>query len=160
MKKLLLVALISLFLIPLQAQEDKPAQRLVVHQRTGEKVFFDLEEEPVTTFDKGNLVIKTSKTTVIYLLENVQKYTYEGVSTGIEQPAVAPGNLLVRQNNEMMTIDGLKNDALVEIYSADGKLLQSTHAKQKQTTVLSLQNYSPGTYIINAGGASFKFVKQ
>ena len=50
--------------------------------------------------------------------------------------------------------------ANVAIYAADGKLLISRQAVGGQTTVLPMTAFPAGNYIINAGGASFKFVKQ
>ena len=78
--------------ISLSAQNDA-TQRMVVWQRSGEKVYFDLTEEPETTFENGKLVIKTTKTTVYYLLENVLRYTFEGVSTAIDELKLKPGEV-------------------------------------------------------------------
>ena len=142
------------------AQDDKPEQKLVVHLRSGEKVMFVLDEEPVTTFDGGQLVLTTSKTRVIYNLENVQKYTHEGVATGLDSPKLKKGDILVRQNNEMMMIEGLPADMQVDVYSADGKLILSKKASAGQATMLSLIGQPSGIYIVNAGSVSFKFVKQ
>ena len=45
-------------------------------QADGQVVTFDLDEEPVTTYSNGSLVITTSSITVTYTLEQVRKYTY------------------------------------------------------------------------------------
>ena len=142
------------------AQEEQPVQKLNVHMMDGQVVTFLLDQEPVTTFENGNLVITTNQGVYSYPLAQMKKYTHEGLPEGIDLPTVAPGDILVRQNNEMMLIDGLPSNTQVEVYSADGKLILSQHAVGGQSTLLNLANQPQGTYIVNVGQTSFKFVKQ
>ena len=143
------------------AQEAQPVQKLNVHMMNGQVVAFLLDDEPVTKFEPGKLIIQTSgDAPIMYLIENVRKYTYEGIPTGIDVPVVAPGTIQVRQNNEMMVIDGLPDKANVAVYNVDGKLLFTQQATGGQSTSIVMSAYPAGNYIINAGGASFKFVKQ
>lgn len=143
------------------AQEEQPVQKLNVHMMDGQVVTFLLDDEPVTKFEPGQLIIQSSgDAPIIYLIENVRKYTYEGLPEGIDAPVVAPGTILIRQNNEMMVIDGLPDKANVAVYNVDGKLLFTQQATGGQSTSILMTAYPAGNYIINAGGASFKFVKQ
>ena len=143
------------------AQEEQPVQKLNVHMMDGQVVTFLLDDEPVTKFEPGKLILQTSgDAPIIYLIENVRKYTYEGLPEGIDAPVVAPGTILIRQNNEMMVIDGLPDKANVAVYNVDGKLLFTQQATGGQSTSILMTAYPAGNYIINAGGASFKFVKQ
>jgi len=142
-------------------EESTPVQKLNVHMMNGQVVTFLLDDEPVTKFEPGKLILQTSKESpIIYLIENVRKYTHEGLPEGLESPVVAPGSVLIRQNNEMMLIDGLPDKANVAVYTMDGKMLFSKRAVAGQPTMLLMSTYPAGTYFINAGGASFKFVKQ
>lgn len=161
MRKLFsLIATIAVVL-SVMAQDDKPVQKLIVHMRDGQRLEFLLDDEPVTRFEPGKLVLQTSKQSpVMYLIENVQRYTHEGIAEGLESPVVAPGNILVRQNNEAVAIDGLPDNANVAVYTPDGRLLISCKAVGGQTTLLSLKDLPQGNYIIHAGSASFKFVRQ
>lgn len=143
------------------AQDEQLVQKLNVHMMDGQVVTFLLDQEPVTKFEPGQLILQTSgDAPIIYLLENVRKYTYEGLPEGIDAPVVAPGTILIRQNNEMMLIDGLPDKANVAVYNVDGKLLFTQQATGGQSTSILMTAYPAGNYIINAGGASFKFVKQ
>jgi hypothetical protein len=162
MKKLLLLFAALLMVSAAWAQEEQaPVQKLNVHMTNGQVVTFLLDDEPVTKFEPEKLIIQTSgSSSFIYLIENVRKYTYEGIPTGIDVPVVAPGTIQVRQNNEMMLIDGLPDKADVAVYSVDGKLLFTKKAVGGQSTSVLMTAYPAGNYIINAGGASFKFVKQ
>ena len=164
MKKIFPLFAALLLVSAVWAQEEQaPVQKLNVHMMDGQVVTFLLDQEPVTKFEPGKLIIQTSDDApVMYLIENVRKYTYEGLPEGIDAPVVAPGTIMVRQGKDMVAIDGLPDKANVAIYAADGKLLISRQAVGGQTTVLPMTAFPAGNYIINinAGGASFKFVKQ
>ena len=161
MRKFFILLSLLLFIGRAWAQESTPVQKLNVHMMNGQVVTFLLDDEPVTTFEPGKLIIQTSgDAPIIYLIENVRKYTYEGIPEGIDAPIVAPGTIMVRQGNDMVALDGLPDKANVSIYSADGKLLIIRQAVGGQTTMLPMTAFPAGNYIINAGGASFKFVKQ
>ena len=161
MKKILPLLVALLMVSAAWAQEEQPVQKLNVHMMDGQVVTFLLDQEPVTTFEPGQLIIQTSGTSpIIYLIENVRKYTYEGLPEGIDSPVVAPGGILIRQNNEMMLIDGLPDKANVAVYTMDGKMLFAKRAVAGQSTMLIMGTYPAGTYIIHVGGASFKFVRK
>ncbi len=161
MKKILPLLVALLMVSAAWAQEEQPVQKLNVHMMDGQVVTFLLDQEPVTTFEPGQLIIQTSGTSpIIYLIENVRKYTYEGLPEGIDSPVVTPGSILIRQNNEMMLIDGLPDKANVAVYTMDGKMLFAKRAVAGQSTMLIMGTYPAGTYIIHVGGASFKFVRK
>ena len=159
MRKILLLIALCAATGAMMAQ-DAPVQKLNVWKMDGTQIQFLLTDEPVTTFENGNLVITTNQGQYSYPLAQMLKYTHEGLPEGIDVPTVAPGDILVRQNNEMMLIDGLPDKAQVSVYSADGKMLFNKQAVGGQATSVMMSMYPAGSYIINAGGASFKFVKQ
>ena len=145
----------GLMMSGLQAQTT---HKLVVHRAAGEAVVFDLEEEPVTTFVDGALLITTTQTQIAIPLNEVSKYTYESWAQAID--AVDASTLLIRQTAERIEIDGLTDHALVELYDLDGRLLTRMRAEEAKTTIVSLTAIPDGTYVINAGGTSYKFMKQ
>ena len=160
MRKIILAfVLCTLSFCPLFSQ-DAPVQKLNVWKMDGTQIQFLLTDEPVTTFENGNLVITTNQGQFSYPLAQMSKYTHEGLPEGVDLPTVAPGDILVRQNNEMMLIDGLPDKANVAVYNVDGKLLFTQQATGGRSTSILMTAYPAGNYIINAGGASFKFVKQ
>ena len=152
--------LISMLAWSIGSIAQTTTQRLVVWQKSGGKVYFDLAEEPETTFENGQLVIKTSKTTAYYLLENVLRYTYEGAMTAIEGPKLRPGEVIFRQGADQMAFDGLADGTRLAVYALDGKQLQTITAHGGQQTVVSLAGQPAGTYIVKIGDATFKFVKR
>lgn len=142
------------------AQAQDRTQRLVVWQKSGEKVYFDLDEEPETTFESGQLVIKTTKATVYYQLENVLRYTYEGIATAIETLKLRPGEVVFRQSRDQMTLDGLAAGTVISVYTLDGRLIETQTATDGQTAVVTFANQPVGTYIVKAADATYKFLKR
>ena len=159
MKKFTLL-LSALLLVGGVWAQDAPVQKLNVHMMDGSQLQFLLTDEPVTTFENGNLVITTNQGVYSYPLAQMKKYTHEGLPEGIDVPTVAPGTIMVRQNNEAILIDGLPDNVVVDVYSADGKLILSQRSTAGQSTLLNLVAQPQGTYIVNVGKTSFKFVKQ
>ena len=76
-------------------------QRLVVWLNNGEKVFYDLEENPKTTFSGTGVMIETNTVTVNYSMEQVLKYTYEKTTTGIRD--LKENEVRVSQNGNTIT---------------------------------------------------------
>lgn len=157
-QKVTLLTLLLMLAMTTWAQDT--TQRLVVWQKSGEKVYFDLTEEPETTFEGTQLVIKTTKTTVYYQLANVLRYTYEGNMTDIDGLKLRPGEIIFRQGNDQMAFDGLPDGTVLEVYSLDGKKLFTKQARGGQRTVLSLAGYPSGTYLVKVGDATYKFLKR
>lgn len=157
-RKLTLMTLLLMMVVGLWAQNT--TQRLVVWQKSGEKVYFDLEEQPRTTFEGSQLVITTSKTTVFYQLENVLRYTYEGTMTAIDGPSLKPGEIRFLQGEDKMSFDGLPDGLDISVYSLDGKLLKTLKSHGGEQTVISLAGYPTGTYIVKVGDATYKFLKR
>lgn len=160
MRKIHLLIALFAAIGAMMAQDSMPVQKLNVWKMDGSMISFLLTDEPVTTFENGNLVITTNQGVFSYPLAQMKKYTHEGLPEGIETPSVAPGDILVRQNDEQMLIEGIPDNQLVEVYSADGKLILSKRAVGGQSTLLSLIGQPQGAYIVNIGKTSFKFVKQ
>ena len=150
-----------LLLATLTSWADDETQRLVVWQKGGQKVYFKLTEEPETTFEGGNLVIRTSRTTVSYPLTNVLRYTYEGGTiTDVGDVKMRPGEVRFLQNAEQMAFDGLQDGTILEVYTLDGVKIKTVKAQGGQRTVVSLADQVAGTYIVKAGEATYKFLKR
>ena len=158
MRKILLLLIALCAATGAMMAQDAPVQKLNVWKMDGSMISFLLTDEPVTTFENGNLVITTNQGVFSYPLAQMKKYTHEGLPEGIEN-TVAPGTILVRQNNEQMLIEGLPDNMPVSVYNMDGKQIFSQRATGGQTMLISLIGQPQGTYVINAGSTSFKFVK-
>ena len=159
MKQRLLILFMSLMAVASGAWADTQ-QRLIVWMKNGEKVYFNLVEEPETTFENGKLVIKTTKTTVYYQLENVLRYTYDGDMTDVVGSKLRPNEIRFMQGTDQMAFEGLTDGAQLEIYSLDGVKIGTMLAKEGERTTISFQNRPAGTYIVKVGDATYKFLKR
>lgn len=117
-RKLLTIILLLVVAIAMKAQDN--TKRLVVWQKSGEKVYIDLAELPETTFEDGLLVIRGSKTSVQFQLSNILRYTYEGVgNTGIEQ--ISDGRTIsIAKDGDCVTLHNLRDGTTASVYSANG----------------------------------------
>ena len=140
--------LISLLAWSIGSIAQTATQQLVVWQKSGEKVYFDISELPETTFEDGQLVITTSKATVYYQLENVLRYTYEGIKSGIDLMA-----------GERSVSISRKAGTVVSLYSANGVLIKQQTA-DGQSLTLSVKNHPSGVYLVKAGKETIKLMKQ
>ena len=159
MKTKLTLTLLLLFCAGLTMQAQTPKQQLVVWQKNGDKVRFDLAELPETTFTNGQLVVTTSKTTVYYQLENILRYTYEGVKTAID---LMPNerSVVVSRDGDAVTFENLKAGTTVSIYAANGTLVEQLTAAEGQPLRCSVSSHPNGVYLVKAGSQTIKLLKQ
>lgn len=155
-QKLILITCLMALTISAWAQL---APRLVVWLKSGEKVYYNLSELPETSFEGGQLIIKTQTVTVPYLLENVQRYTYEGAGTGIDlQPSERSVNV-TKDGNEV-TLRNLEDGSVVSLYAANGVLLEQRTAEGRRPITVSIAQRAAGVYIVKCGTETIKLLKR
>ena len=158
MKKVLLLLLMALVL-PMVASADDETQRLVVWHKNGEKTYFELNEMPETTFEGGLLVIRSSKTTVSYQMENILRYTYEGVSTSITDLQPSERAVIIAKDGDGVTFRNLPGSSAVSVYSTNGVLLEQRTAIEGQPLTVSVAQRPAGVYVVKAGKETIKLMK-
>ena len=135
-------------------------KRLVLWQKSGEKVYFDLNDMPETTFENGMLVIKTNNASVQYHLENILRYTFEGTgNTGINlQPSER--SISISQTGDEVTMRNLSEGTTVTVYAANGTLLEQRTVSGRSPFTLSVAQRPAGVYIVKAGSETIKLMKR
>lgn len=157
-RKILMTLLLAASATGAWAQDDAE-QTLVVWLKDGSQVRYLLADEPKTTFEDGVLYLNTNKVSISYLLQNVLRYTFEGIpSVGIGQ--LRPGEVQVYQTEEAVNFKGLSDGTPVYVYSTDGKLLGTQTARKGETTEVSLNGLPAGTYILKVKDQTLKFYKK
>lgn len=156
-RKLTLMTLLLMMVVGLWAQNT--TQRLVVWQKSGEKVYFDLNEMPETTFENGLLVIRSSKTTVSYQLENILRYTYEGVIPSSVDLLPSEREVIIAKDGDGVTFRNLRDGSTVSVYSANGMLVDQRTATADQPLTISVAQHPAGVYIVKAGKETIKLMK-
>lgn len=154
-KCLLVLALALAYQLPTWAD----GHALQIWQADGQIVTISLNEEPVTTYSEGNLIITTTSTTITYPLEQIDRYTYvtENVSEG---DGVPDGIKSIFSNDgETLTLKGLKSISEICIYSASGQLIRTVKASGDKVAV-SLSQLPTGVYLVKANGVTYKISKR
>ena len=136
------------------AQTDTPTPRLIVWLKSGERVSYELQDQPETTFEEGLLIIKTATVTVTYQLSNVLRYTYEDLYDSVDAPS-QPG-IVVAQKGGTLYLSNLKGGTPVRIYTTAGILLNTLTAQEGQTLEVSLAAQPAGIYIVKAADQTLK----
>ena len=150
-----LLLVVALFAASAVKGEDRT---LNVWKSDGTVVSFSLDEVPVTTYTDGNLVIKTTKTTVTYPLEQVKKYTYSSVTDALFAPKSESATL--SQDGEMLTFTGLKPQTHISVYNVSGQLVRTLKARSLGKTTVSVANLPVGVYVVKVNGVTYKITKR
>ena len=158
-QRLLLLSLLFCFAAT-EMWAQTTTKRLVLWQKSGEKVYFDLNDMPETTFENGLFVIKTNNATFQYQMDNVLRYTFEGVgNTGI---SLLPSERSISMSKEgdEVTMRNLRIGTVVTIYAANGTILETKHVTDNQPLTLSVAQRPASVYIVKAGSETIKLLKQ
>lgn len=125
--------------------------------KSGEKVYYDLEEQPKTTFSGKDIVITTNTLEVTYPLTQVLRYTYDNAVTGIESTS---DGVHISRKGDVVTFQNLSFSTTVQLFTIDGMLLETYDVEKKNSASISLKPYPTGIYILKVGGVSFKMIKR
>lgn len=134
------------------------AQRLIIWQKDGSKVSYNLDEQPKTTFTSEDLVITTATSTISYPLAKIQRYTYEGAQLSVRD--VKSQGISISHNGDLIIVKGMTSGKNVTVYSMDGVQLLSKLSDGAEQLSLSLSSLPMGAYIIKADEISYKFLKR
>ena len=147
---------ILLLILATGAWAQGVTQQLVVWHKNGEKVRFNLTEEPRTTFEGGQLVITTSKGTTYYQLSNIQRYTFEGISSGIE---AVTRDLTFGQTADGAVLNNVEAGTVVRLYDTAGMLLEEKTSDGSPIS-FSLSSRPAGVYVVSLKDKNFKISKR
>jgi hypothetical protein len=136
--------------------QSSSQQRLVVWLKGGDKVYYQIDEVPVTTFQGQQLVIKcNNQAAVYYQRDNVLRYTFEGLVNGID---LLPNehSVSVNRESDAVTFENLPEGTAVQVYNVGGVLLETLNAVERQPLTVSISQRPRGMYIIKAGSQTIK----
>lgn len=155
MKTTKILLLLLTFFVSQAAMADDLV--LQVWQADGKVMNINLNEQPVTTYSDGQLIITTTKTTVTFPLEQVVKYTYTD-ATGISSPEAVGSKMSA--DGESITFTGLKANTPVYLYTVAGQLVSTVTATGQSKTTVSVSGFPVGVYVVKANGVTFKITKR
>ncbi len=156
--KTLIKTTTTIFLLLFIGKGMTMAQRLVIWQKDGSKVSYNLDEQPKTTFTSEDLVIITTTSTISYPLAKIQRYTYEGAQLSVRD--VKAQGISISHDDNLIIVKGLASGKNVTVYSLDGVQLLSKLSGGTDQLTLSLSSLPLGAYIIKADEITYKFLKR
>ena len=145
-------------LLTLLSSITAKSQTLVIWQKDGSKVSYNLDEQPKTTFTTEYLVITTTTKTINYPLSQILRFTYEGGSLSVHDVEVKGIN--VTQQEDDIIVDGLPVGKSATVFSVDGKQLLSKRSDCSNRLTLSLSKLPSGVYIVKAESVTYKITKR
>lgn len=153
-----IILTITILLLSLFFSENVCAQRLIIWQKDGSKVSYNLDEQPKTTFTADNLVITTATTTINYPLSKIRRYTYEGAQLSVRN--VKEQGISISHDGNNIIVKGLPKGKSVTIHRIDGTQLLAKRSDGSARLTLSLNSLPAGVYVIKADEITYKFLKQ
>ena len=152
--RLLLLSVLCLFASTVIA-EDLVLQ---VWLGDGQVMSINLNEEPRTTYNDGNLVITTTKTTISYPLEHVKRYTYASSSSSISSPKGVEATFSA--DGETLMFKGLKAGTSIMLYNVAGQLLRKVAPTTEGHAAVSVSKLPTGVYVVKMNDATYKITKR
>ena len=134
----ILTLLLTLFTLGTWAQDEAAKDPVIViwlNDGNSQQVLFD--EMPVFTFDNGVMTLKGEETELSWPLENVNKFTFGNVSTGI-------------RDVKTTDLDILSDNCVA--YDLNGRVVKQN--------LKSLSELPKGVYIIKNGRVTTKVVRK
>ena len=133
-------------------------QMLQVVKMDGQTHTINLNQEPVTTYEDGNLVITTINAIVTYPLEVVRKFVFISGTEDIQN--IKGDKFEISKDGRFLTLSGLKNDTDAYLYSVNGILMERIHVTASTSISINLESYPLGVYMIKVDGATYKILNQ
>ena len=138
------------------ASYAKGYEGILVTMVDGTTATINFDENPIIKLKPEKLVVQTDIATTEFDRSKVARFNYvtdlSGVE-GIDRSAVTIGN-----NGSTLYLSGLPTDSAIDVYSSDGKLLESVRATGNHT--IEISGLPAGVYIVSVNGVSTKITKQ
>lgn len=139
------------------AQESQ--MQLIVWAKDNTKVAYILSEKPKVTFTKTDLVITANGIRVSYALENMARFTYElSEITAIRN--LETDEKSFKLEGESLLFSALKTNSTIAIYALNGTLVMKKNMRKSGEYALPLSNLTPGVYMVNVNGLTYKIAKR
>ena len=155
---LLMLALLSLQGTVSVLHAEGEGQMLVLYRKNGQKIVYNLEDEPNIRFQAGKLVIMTDRLRAEYVLGDVVSYRFEGNIDAISTPR-AKGTGFEQKGDEIV-VYGRRSGEPVMLFNPAGALLVQKEVGSDGTASMTLAGQPKGVYVVTVGEESIKFMKR
>ena len=155
MKRILTLLCTVLMAVPVFSQNT-----LTIHQKDGHQFSFGFDDKPIITYTDTDLVLKTTKTEVMYPLASLSKFTLTDVEDAVI-PIKQDGNTAkLELDSYMVSITGTKAGIAVTLIGPDGKTVGTYKTDSEGSVSFSIADLPKGLYIINSENLTCKIQKK
>jgi hypothetical protein len=130
---------------------------LTVHLGNNEAVEFALSDEPNVTATGDSVVIKSRSVEVAYAMADIAYLDYSNSTTGLN--TTKSGESDIQRIGNTLIMHGQNAGEAVNVYTIDGKLVNSVKVDAQGKAVVSLETLAAGVYVVKANGKSTKIAK-
>jgi len=153
--KIILPIVMLLVAIPLFAQNT-----LTIHQKDGQQFNFGFDDKPVITYTDTELVLKTTKTEVMYPLASLSKFTLTDVEDAVISIKQDGNKAQLELDSYTVSITGAKADVAVTVIGPDSKTVGTYKTDSDGSVTFSIADLPQGLYIINSENLTCKIQKK
>lgn len=145
---------ISVFVASLNGSAE--VKYLVVNLNDGTNATFALADDPVITNTSSALQVKTAEKSIEVSFSNLKNYQFSDSDSGVFENFASKDGCWIQ--NDIIHIDGLKPQTAVNVFTLDGRLLNSTNADADGRTHIDLSSFSLGVYIVAYNNKAIKIL--
>ena len=148
--------ILIILMTSMQTLAQESLDCIVIHMKSGNKVFAKIEEQPKIVLEKQTVSIKTEH----YLISEIIKYTFgnydEENSTGISSP-----NTTTSFTNGFVYVKAKSPTSEVKVYSING-IVQNVDTRKHDNDMIEvdLSKLTNGVYLLYIDGECLKIQKQ
>lgn len=135
---------------------EMQAENILVWLSSGEKVIYNLGDNPKITPSDKEIIIETAKAKVTYTQGQVKKITFDEKNDNIESINGSLENAKI--NDKTIELSGFKSNENVIIYDLSGKTIFSQPTASDGCLIINLSNFNKGVYIIKVKNYTSKFI--
>lgn len=143
----------------MMADDGMWRKTIIVKTLDGGSMEYLIDKNTKVKIEKPNLIIETEGVVLTYELENMSQVRYgkRQVPTGVG--SLKPDNATpFKMKDEMLFFNDLKENTLINIYTADGKTISSRH--YTGNAQISLSDLPAGVYFVKMNNETYKIVKK
>ena len=127
----------------------------------GGTVTWQLSEQPKVELIKGQFVISSTRATVYYAADDVEKFTLDTNGAAAIDRLMAGGNSpSVSREDGQLVVSGCRAGESVTVYQASGRESQRLRADGNGRLQLALDALPAGVYIVKSESVTFKIAKK
>ncbi|MBR1668464.1 MAG: T9SS type A sorting domain-containing protein [Bacteroidaceae bacterium] len=157
MKKVFLSLVLMLMASFVRADDGNVS--LVVWMKNGTQAIYELQQRPLVTFEGTDVVITGDGIEAKFPIADLVRFTYLNIPDGIIDTKA--DNEQVKFASDQLIITQLKVGSVVNIYTIDGRLVQSRTKPDGGTLRLPLSTFRTGVYIVKVNGSkTFKIARK